>query len=109
LSTIRNADTILVMKKGKIVETGNHDSLLRDHPNGIYAKLVKQQEEAEENQNEEEVEVDPQEINMTPKSGTSYDDGNCSEGVSANHPSFAGSPLKGYSINKGLPKPMPAV
>ena len=41
LSTIRNADKILVMKKGKIVEIGNHDSLLDDHPNGIYAKLVK--------------------------------------------------------------------
>jgi ABC-type multidrug transport system fused ATPase/permease subunit len=42
LSTIRNADIILVMKKGKITEKGNHDSLLRDFPNGVYAKLVKQ-------------------------------------------------------------------
>jgi ABC-type multidrug transport system fused ATPase/permease subunit len=32
------------MKKGKIVEKGNHDSLLKEHPTGIYAKLVKQQE-----------------------------------------------------------------
>lgn len=28
LSTIRNADHIIGMKKGKIVEQGNHDSLL---------------------------------------------------------------------------------
>jgi ABC-type multidrug transport system fused ATPase/permease subunit len=32
----------MVMKKGKIVEIGNHDSLLKDYPEGVYAKLVKQ-------------------------------------------------------------------
>lgn len=47
LSTIRNADKIIVLKKGKLTEVGNHDSLLREHPNGTYAKLVKQQQEAE--------------------------------------------------------------
>ena len=36
------------MKKGKIVEKGNHESLLIDHPTGIYAKLVRQQEQVEE-------------------------------------------------------------
>ena len=41
LSTIKNSDKILVMKKGKIAEIGNHDSLLKNYPNGIYAKLVK--------------------------------------------------------------------
>jgi len=41
LSTIRHADTIIVLKKGKLTEVGNHDSLLRDFPNGTYAKLVK--------------------------------------------------------------------
>lgn len=40
LSTVRNADTIIVLKKGKIVEVGNHDTLLKQHPNGTYAKLV---------------------------------------------------------------------
>lgn len=29
-------------------EIGNHDSLLRDYPSGIYAKLVKQQQDTEE-------------------------------------------------------------
>jgi ABC-type multidrug transport system fused ATPase/permease subunit len=43
LSTIRNADQIIVLKKGKLSEIGNHDTLLRDYPDGIYAKLVKQQ------------------------------------------------------------------
>ena len=28
LSTVQNADTIIVMKKGRIVEHGNHASLL---------------------------------------------------------------------------------
>ena len=43
LSTIKTADKIIVLKKGKLTEEGNHDSLLRDYPNGVYAKLVNQQ------------------------------------------------------------------
>lgn len=37
LSTIRNADIILVMKDGKIIEQGNHEELLK--ANGFYATL----------------------------------------------------------------------
>ena len=37
LSTIRNADIILVMKDGHIIEKGNHEQLLER--NGFYAKL----------------------------------------------------------------------
>ena len=37
LSTIRNADVILVMRDGKIVEQGDHESLLAR--NGFYAQL----------------------------------------------------------------------
>ena len=40
LFTIRNADRIIVMKKGSIVEEGSHESLLKDYPAGIYSKLV---------------------------------------------------------------------
>ena len=36
------------MKKGKIVEKGNHVSLLKEFPTGIYAKLVRQQEQVDE-------------------------------------------------------------
>ena len=41
LSTIRNADLILVMKDGDIVEQENHDELLKI--NGIYASLYNTQ------------------------------------------------------------------
>lgn len=37
LSTIRNSDTILVMKDGKIIEQGNHRELMAQ--NGFYTKL----------------------------------------------------------------------
>lgn len=38
LSTIRNADCILVMKDGKIIERGNHEELMQQ--NGFYKQLV---------------------------------------------------------------------
>lgn len=41
LSTIREADVILVMKDGKIIEQGNHESLLKQ--NGFYKKLYESQ------------------------------------------------------------------
>ena len=41
LSTIKNADLILVMKDGNIVETGNHEELMKQ--NGFYASLYNSQ------------------------------------------------------------------
>ena len=41
LSTIRNADVILVMKDGNIVEAGKHDELLKK--NGFYSELYRSQ------------------------------------------------------------------
>jgi len=41
LSTIRNVDRILVLKRGQLVESGNHEELL-EH-NGLYASLYKLQ------------------------------------------------------------------
>ena len=41
LSTVRNADQIVVMDKGKIIERGTHKSLLEKR--GKYYELVKNQ------------------------------------------------------------------
>ena len=39
LSTVRNADLIVVMDKGRIVEQGNHEQLLAR--GGLYTQLVR--------------------------------------------------------------------
>ncbi|QSH40171.1 ABC transporter ATP-binding protein [Lentisphaerota bacterium ZTH] len=44
LSTIKNADMIAVMEKGKIVETGSHDQLMRR--SGAYSRLYNTQQQA---------------------------------------------------------------
>ena len=44
LSTIQEADVILVMKDGNIIETGNHDKLMKE--NGFYASLYNSQFES---------------------------------------------------------------
>lgn len=41
LSTIREADVILVMKDGHVIEQGRHEQLLAQ--NGFYAKLYNSQ------------------------------------------------------------------
>ncbi|MFA6290280.1 MAG: ABC transporter ATP-binding protein [Victivallales bacterium] len=40
LSTIRNADMVLVLENGKIIERGNHQHLIRT--GGVYARLYRQ-------------------------------------------------------------------
>lgn len=44
LSTVRDADRILVMRRGQIVEDGSHDDLLKK--GGLYARLYRRQFEA---------------------------------------------------------------
>lgn len=41
LSTIRNADNIVVLDNGRIVEQGTHDNLIRKH--GKYYHLIENQ------------------------------------------------------------------
>lgn len=37
LSTIKDADKILVIKDGLLIEQGNHQSLIEEYPQGVYA------------------------------------------------------------------------
>ncbi|KAK3161655.1 hypothetical protein QOZ80_1BG0079810 [Eleusine coracana subsp. coracana] len=43
LSTVRNVDCITVVRQGKIVEQGPHDTLVKD-PKGAYSQLIRLQE-----------------------------------------------------------------
>lgn len=47
LATVKNADKILVMNKGEIIEVGSHKDLLKN-PDGYYKKLYQAQFEKEE-------------------------------------------------------------
>jgi ATP-binding cassette, subfamily C (CFTR/MRP), member 1 len=40
LSTVRDADLILVLDQGRVAEAGNHDALLARGPGGLYYGLV---------------------------------------------------------------------
>ncbi|VDK39426.1 unnamed protein product [Taenia asiatica] len=60
LSTVRDADTIIVVNKGCVVEVGNHDQLMALE-DGVYAKLVKisgadkgPQDDSEESEEDED-------------------------------------------------------
>ncbi|CAN6234461.1 unnamed protein product [Urochloa humidicola] len=47
LSTVREADRIAVVSKGRVVEFGSHDELLGNHLDGLYAAMVKAEVEAQ--------------------------------------------------------------
>ena len=52
LSTVRNADKILVIEKGEIVEQDHHDGLMAK--NGLYKEMVTRQFQLDEEWDEEE-------------------------------------------------------
>ncbi|KAF7818652.1 ABC transporter B family member 1 [Senna tora] len=43
LSTIRNANLIAVIDDGKVAEQGSHSQLLKNYPDGIYARMIQLQ------------------------------------------------------------------
>ncbi|XP_010935700.1 ABC transporter B family member 1 [Elaeis guineensis] len=48
LSTIRKADVVAVLQQGSVSEMGTHDELMAKGDNGLYAKLIRMQEQAHE-------------------------------------------------------------
>jgi ATP-binding cassette subfamily B (MDR/TAP) protein 9 len=46
LSTVRSADSIIVIKNGNVVEQGSHDALIAD-PDGFYSSLIRRQLESQ--------------------------------------------------------------
>ncbi|KAJ8621637.1 hypothetical protein MRB53_030166 [Persea americana] len=58
LSTIRNADTIAVVHRGKIVEQGCHSDLIKD-PEGAYSQLIYLQEVNKQDEEVFSMEIGP--------------------------------------------------
>lgn len=46
ISTIKEANMIAVVKDGMVVEYGSHDALMASHVNGLYASLVRAENQA---------------------------------------------------------------
>jgi ABC-type multidrug transport system fused ATPase/permease subunit len=46
LSTVRNADKIIVIREGQVVETGTHNDLV-EREDGFYSNLIKRQMETQ--------------------------------------------------------------
>ncbi|KAJ0092049.1 hypothetical protein Patl1_24722 [Pistacia atlantica] len=57
LTTVRKADMIAVIEKGKIVEQGSHFELLKDH-DGAYSRLIRLQEIGKESQKDASIQSD---------------------------------------------------
>lgn len=82
LSTIAKADNIVVLKKGKLIEQGTHQDLLKDEA-GVYSGLVRAQNltlgkethEEDSDEQEEEVKEDIQAVLSRKKSAASVTEG----------------------------------
>uniref|UniRef100_A0A7N0VJM5 Uncharacterized protein n=1 Tax=Kalanchoe fedtschenkoi TaxID=63787 RepID=A0A7N0VJM5_KALFE len=91
LSTVRNADMIAVIHRGKLVEKGSHSELLQD-PEGAYSQLIRLQEVTEEPeaQKSQHVSMDSQRQSSQRMSlGRSISKGSSGVGNSSRHHSFS--------------------
>ncbi|KAL3754342.1 hypothetical protein ACJRO7_001557 [Eucalyptus globulus] len=98
LSTVRNANMIAVIHRGKMVEKGSHSELLKD-PDGAYSQLIRLQEvnrdseQAPDDQNRSEI----TEYNRQSNQRMSY------KGSISQRSSIGNSSRHSFSVPFGLP------
>lgn len=107
LSTVRNADTIAVVHRGKIVEQGSHAELVKD-PEGPYSQLIRLQEA--NNQDEEASTVDPDYVDSSfynsKAAGRSGSQRFSLKRSISRDSSDRGSNRHSFSVSFGLPGPI---
>ncbi|CAN6336918.1 unnamed protein product [Urochloa humidicola] len=81
LSTVRNAHCISVVSKGKLVEQGHHDELVKD-PNGAYSQLIRLQETQQQNDRKSDARLSG---SASKRSGSLRQSGSRSSGGSSRH------------------------
>ncbi|CAI0469814.1 unnamed protein product [Linum tenue] len=101
LSTVKNADTIAVIHRGKMVEKGSHHELLKD-PEGAYAQLIRLQEinrpsDAEDNNSKKPSDMNPESFRQ---SSLRMSQRSLSRGSSGG---VGGSSRRSFSVSFGLP------
>ncbi|KAF9592897.1 hypothetical protein IFM89_018613 [Coptis chinensis] len=95
LSTIRNADMIAVVHRGKIVEKGSHSELLKD-PDGAYSQLIRLQEVNRRSENKAE---------STEFGRSSSHQQSFRRSISQGSSGVGNSSRKSFSMSFGLPTP----
>uniref|UniRef100_A0A9I9CUG2 ABC transporter B family member 21-like n=1 Tax=Cucumis melo TaxID=3656 RepID=A0A9I9CUG2_CUCME len=104
LSTVRNADMIAVIHKGKMVEKGSHTELLKD-PEGPYSQLIRLQEV---NQESQEAGIDKVKQESTSGSFRRYSKGaSMPRSISRGSSGVGNSSRHSFSVSFGLPAGVP--
>ncbi|KAF9669200.1 hypothetical protein SADUNF_Sadunf14G0083100 [Salix dunnii] len=98
LSTVRNADMIAVIYRGKMVEKGSHSELLKD-PEGAYSQLIRLQEINKESKLETE---DPKKSDISSESRSSQRI-SLKRSISRGSSSVGQSSRHSFSVSFGLP------
>ncbi|KAL9397183.1 hypothetical protein Peur_011436 [Populus x canadensis] len=100
LSTVRNADMIAVIYRGKMVEKGSHSELLKD-PEGAYSQLIRLQEVNKES----EQEADDQKKSDISTESLRHSSQKISlkRSISRGSSDFGNSSRRSFSVTFGLP------